>query len=79
MKWTVKKINENTSSILIGYSYLTDECDGLIFYDKSTEAFSVNKQSVSCDDFESKRLYQFLYGIIEDKKLTDKKYNIVTG
>jgi hypothetical protein len=79
VKWTVVKNSENSSVIIIGYSYITDECDGIIEYNKSNETFSVIKRANGCDDFDTKRLFQFLFGLIEDEKLSEKKYNIVIG
>lgn len=80
MRWTFRKNNEDVNTIEIGYSYGSDEtCDGVIIYEKDTEDVFVKKHSYSCDEFESKRAFQFIYGLIEDKKLTSKKYILCTG
>lgn len=80
MRWTFKKNTESSTIIYIGYSYGFDEsCDGVIVYDKKKEEAIIEKHSKTCDEFDSKRALQFVYGLIEDDQLNFEKYTICTG
>ncbi len=78
MIWNVKKINETGSSILIGFSRDT-AFDGRISYDKKADSFELTKPAHDCDEAYSRRLFQFLYGLLSEKRLSDKPYSVRTG
>ena len=60
--------------IIIAYSQEKD-LDGRIRYDK----FDIIDMAKDCDMFYSKRLFQFLYGMLMSDKLSFKVYAICTG
>lgn len=78
MIWNVKKINETESIILIGYSG-NDSFDGVIEYNKKSEHFELVTIAKDCDEFESKRLSQFLYTLILQNTLSFSPYSIRLG
>lgn len=80
MRWTFKKNFENAEIIEIGYSHGNNEkCDGVIIYEKSTNTLNVKKHSQGCDEYDSKRTYQFIYGLLDTGNLSFEKYIICTG
>ena len=78
MIWNVKKIKETETTILIGFSK-NDSFDGLIKYNKNAEQFELVSIANDCDEFESKRLFQFLYTLIQQNMLSVKPYSIRIG
>lgn len=78
MIWNVKKIKETESVISIGFSK-NESFDGLIEYDKNTEQFELVSIANDCDEFESKRLFQFLYTLIQQNILSFQPYSIRLG
>lgn len=78
MIWNVKKIKETESAISIGFSK-NDSLDGLIDFDKKTEQFDLVSIAKDCDEFESKRLFQFLYTLILQNILSFHPYSIRLG
>nr|DAW47692.1 MAG TPA: hypothetical protein [Caudoviricetes sp.] len=80
MRWVFKKNTENDNIIEIGYSHNNDDCDGIIIYDKKLQILNIKKYSDGCDEYDSKRAFQFIYGLLEeDNVLTFKKHIICTG
>lgn len=78
MHWNVKKIKETETTISIGFSK-NDSIDGLIEYDKNAEVFKLISIAKDCDKFESERLFQFLYALILQEKLSYEVYSINIG
>ena len=78
MIWNVKIIEETKQGIVIGYSK-GSSFDGIIEYDKRSEKFKVVLKASDCDEFESERLFQFLYTMISQNKLSFKAYSIRIG
>lgn len=78
MFWNVKKIQETERSIVIGFSK-GNSFDGKIIYDKTTEQFEIVSLADTCDQFESERLFQFLYTLILQNTLSFKPYSIALG
>ncbi len=86
MVWTLKKIAENENTITIGYSYENNRsCDGIIIYDKKTHENSLKKispvqgENTDFSRFVGEKAFQFIHGLLRDKKLTEKPYVIYTG
>ena len=78
MLWNVKKLQEDDWSILIGFSK-DHSFDGKIKFNKTTEQFEIISTSNDCDEFESRRLFQFLYTLILQDTLSSRPYSIVLG
>lgn len=78
MNWNVKKIEETEALIIIGFSK-NSSFDGRIKYDKVKECFELISVAKDCNEFESKRLFQFLYTLIAQNRLSYNPYSIVTG
>lgn len=78
MIWNVKKIEENENHIIIAFSK-NEIYDGRINYNKSEETFNLVSIAKDCDEFDCERLFQFLYGLIDQDKLSFKPYSIRTG
>lgn len=78
MVWNVKKVEENEKSIFVGYSK-DSSCDGRIEYAKDKEEFKILHLAKDCDEFESKRLFQFLYALIGQGTLSFQEYSVRTG
>jgi hypothetical protein len=69
MRWYIKKNEETTDYILIGYSYEQNEtCDGILRYDKKTEEITVVKYSDGASEISTKLLFSLLYGVISGEK-----------
>ena len=80
MRWYVKKQTENKDSILINYSYETnDTCDGLLKYDKSLDKITIEKTSDGADESATKWLFSHIYGLLDKNELNEKKYMIAIG
>jgi hypothetical protein len=83
MRWLIKKIEETTDYILIGYSYEQNEtCDGILRYDKKTEEITVVKYSDGASEISTKRLFPHIYGVLSGRRnyvLTEKTKPIVIG
>lgn len=78
MIWNVKKTKENEKEILIAYSH-SESLDGVISYDKEKEFFEIKIQATDCDEYDSRRIFQFLYGMIMKNILSFDSYSIVIG
>lgn len=78
MIWNVKKINETDSTILIGFSK-DSTLDGRIRYDKKADSFELEKLAHDCDEAYSRWLFQFLYGLLMDDRLSNKPYSVRIG
>ena len=78
MIWNVKKIKETETTNLIGFSK-NDSFDGLIKYNNNAEQFELVSIANDCDELESKRLFQFLYTLIQQNMLSVKPYSIRLG
>ena len=76
--WNIKKIEETEESIVIAYSK-DSSFDGKIEFDKQKEKFKILSIATDCDEFESQRLFQFLYTIIDQNTLSFQPYSIVIG
>lgn len=76
--WNVKKVEETEESIIIAYSKNT-YLDGRIKFDKQNENFQLFAVANDCDEFESKRLFQFLYALIIQNTLSFQVYSIRIG
>lgn len=80
MIWHVKINNENTQIINIGYSYEENSSiDGVIEFDKKKRNFEIKSLSEGCSEFNSKRLFPHLWGLMKRKKLTEQTYRVVAG
>ena len=60
----VKRIEESKDHIIIGFSK-SKIYDGRIRYDRKREYFTAISIPKDCDEFDCKRLFQFLYGLID--------------
>ena len=78
MVWNVKKMEETENSIVIAYSR-SSSFDGRIKFDKQKENFELLSIANDCDEFESKRLFQFLYTLIIQNTLSFQSYSIRIG
>ena len=78
MIWYVKKIEENEDHIIIEFSKSVIY-DGRIRYDRKRECFTAISIPKDCDEFDRKRLFQFLYGLIDQNKISFNLYSIRTG
>ena len=78
MSWKVKKLEETEFFIVIGYSK-NSSFDGKIKFDKLNESFELVSVADGCDEFESKRLFQFLYTLIAQNTLSFQTYSIKIG
>lgn len=78
MIWNVKKNKETESSILIEFSK-NDTFDGIIEFDKKKEQFELVSAAKDCDEFETERLFQFLYALLQQNTLSFKPYSIRIG
>lgn len=78
MIWNVKKVEETESSVVIAYSK-DSSFDGKIKYDKQKEVFEIVSIADGCDEFESQRLFQFLYTLIIQNTLSFQSYSIRIG
>ena len=86
MIWTLKKISEDDKVINIGYSYEDNySCDGLIVYDKKTDTMKLVKVSPVPGEndgfakFVGEKAFYFARGLLNENKLTEKPYTVVTG
>jgi hypothetical protein len=64
--------------IIIAYSK-GESFDGSIRYDKQKRTFEVISLASDCDEFDSKRLFQFLYGLVNQNTLSFKPYSVRIG
>ena len=71
-------MQETEQAILIAYSK-GSSFDGIIEYDKKMEKFKVISKASDCDEFDSERLFQFLYTMIFQNTLSFKAYSIRIG
>ena len=78
MIWNVKKVEETEEFIIIAYSK-NSSFDGMIKFDKQKEEFEVISIANDCDEFESERLFQFLYTLITQNTLSFQSYSIRIG
>ena len=78
MIWNVKKTEESEKSITIGFSKNL-LFDGVIEFHKNDERFEVISHANDCDEFETTRLFQFLYTLIHRNTLSFKPYSIRIG
>jgi len=80
MRWYVKKQIENSDAVLISYSYeKNDTCDGLLKYNKSTDEISIEKMSDGADEFATRWLFQHIYSLLADNKLTNTRRTVAIG
>lgn len=78
MIWNVKKNKETEQLILIAYSK-DSSFDGIIEFYKPSEEFKIITKANDCDEFDSKRLFQFLYALIKQNTLSFEPYSIRIG
>jgi hypothetical protein len=76
--WNVKKTSEDIKEIMIAFSK-GKSFDGSIRYDKQKQTFEIISLAGDCDEYDSKRLFQFLYGLIIQNTLSFEPYSVRIG
>lgn len=80
MHWSIKINKENDEIIEIGYSFEKNEtCDGVIFYHKKTDKLTIEKLSADEDLWAAQKACQFIWGLMEEGRLSTKVFHVRTG
>jgi len=80
MVWHVKLKSDKSDSQLIGYSYgNSNECDGVLRYDKNTREIAIERMSDGADEFYTKWLFPHIYRLVGEKGITAEKRRICIG
>jgi hypothetical protein len=65
--------------VLIEYSGINDTCDGLLSYDKQTEAITVERASADEGDVSLRWLFGSIHLLLDKKEITSQKRRICVG
>jgi hypothetical protein len=80
MKWYVRLIKKNCTSVEIAYSFeRNDTCDGLLRYEEPTHVITIERMSEGADEFTTKWLFQHIHRLLKKNELTPEKRVICIG
>jgi len=75
-----KLLEENDKTMLIGYSWQSDDtCDGRLKYDKTTKEMKLEKLSISADKDDTSYFICPLRSRIRKGMVVGKRYMVATG